>query len=174
VCSVASARGVLLHGPSGCGKTLLARTLLAALPCAVFAAKGYACCAELRFATNAVRSSDLLSRYLGGTEKAIRELFARARRAAPSVVWLDEIDALAASRADVDDESDGALARRTLSALLAELDGVGGREGVLVLAATSRLALVDSALLRPGRFDRLLLVPPPDRDDRREVIDCVV
>ncbi len=152
---VTPARGVLLEGPSGCGKTMMANALLQSLPFAVFA----------------VKASDLLSRYLGGTERAIRELFARARRVAPSVVWLDEIDVLGASR-DQDGGDDGgdAIGRRTLSALLAELDGVSERDGVLILAATSRLSHVDSALLRPGRFDRVLRVPLPTHADRVAIL----
>lgn len=152
---VTAARGVLLEGPSGCGKTLLATALLQSVPFAVFA----------------VKASDLLSRYLGGTERAIRELFARARRAAPSVVWIDEIDVLAARREhEAGDGGDDALGRRTLSALLAELDGVGERDGVVILAATSRLAHIDAALLRPGRFDRVLHVGAPSLADRAAIV----
>jgi AAA+ superfamily predicted ATPase/energy-coupling factor transporter ATP-binding protein EcfA2 len=154
---VTPARGVLLEGPSGCGKTLLATALLRSVPFAVFA----------------VKASDLLSRYLGGTERAIRELFARARRAAPSVVWIDEIDVLAARREHESGDGGGgddALSRRTLSALLAELDGVGERDGVVILAATSRLAHIDAALLRPGRFDRVLRVGLPSHGDRAAIV----
>lgn len=152
---VTPARGVLLEGPSGCGKTLLATALLQSVPFAVFA----------------VKASDLLSRYLGGTERSIRELFARARRAAPSVVWIDEIDVLAARREhESGDGGDDALSRRTLSALLAELDGVGERDGVVILAATSRLAHIDAALLRPGRFDRVLHVGAPSLADRVAIV----
>jgi SpoVK/Ycf46/Vps4 family AAA+-type ATPase len=91
---------------------------------------------------------------------------------APSVVWLDEIDVLGASRDQGDDSSGGgdAVGRRTLSALLAELDGVCDRDGVLILAATSRLSHVDSALLRPGRFDRVLRIPPPTHADRVAIV----
>jgi SpoVK/Ycf46/Vps4 family AAA+-type ATPase len=112
----------------------------------------------------------LLSRYFGGSESAVRALFGKARRAAPSIVWLDEIDTLAPTRDEQADDGTGALGRRILSTLLAEMDGISGRDGVLVLAATSRLDLIDAALLRPGRFDRLLCVPLPGASDRCAVL----
>ncbi len=147
---VRKSSGALLYGPSGNGKTLLAKTAAAASGRAVLAVKG----------------SQLFGQYVGETEAAIRSLFRHAAELAPSVILIDEIDALGASRDDGADR----VGVRALSTLLAELDGTSGRGDVMLLACTNRPGAVDSALLRPGRIDDLILVPPPDEVDREAIL----
>lgn len=144
------ARGLLLFGPPGCSKTLLARAL--------------ACEARANFIS--VKGSELYSKYVGESEKAVARVFSRARQAAPAIVFFDEIDGLTTARG-----AGGAGVReRVLSQLLSELDGLQQRTAVVVVAATNRPDLLDAALLRPGRFDRLLHVPPPDEAGRAAVL----
>jgi SpoVK/Ycf46/Vps4 family AAA+-type ATPase len=139
-------RGTLLYGPPGCSKTLLVR--------AVASESG------LNFLS--VKGPELFSKWVGESEKAVKALFSRARAAAPSVVFFDEIDALASDRGGGGEGGGGSsVGERVLNQLLAELDGFEPLEGVAVIAATNRPDLIDPALLRPGRFDRLLYVPPP-------------
>jgi transitional endoplasmic reticulum ATPase len=147
---VRSARGVLLHGGPGVGKTLLARALAR----------------ESQANFIAVRGPELFNMYLGETERAVRELFARARQAAPCVVFFDELDALAPARGVADSQT----AERVVAQLLTEMDGIQGLQGVVVLAATNRPELIDPALLRPGRFDMLVALPPPDREARLAIL----
>lgn len=142
--SLAQQAGVLLYGPSGCGKTLCAHAFASALHLPFISIKG----------------PELYSKYLGETEGLIRRLFERARQVAPSVIFFDEIDALAPTRSG-DTEGMGGMGQRVLSQLLNEMDGVSARSGVLLLACTSRPDLLDPALLRPGRFERLVYVGPP-------------
>ncbi|KAL3534715.1 hypothetical protein ACH5RR_003176 [Cinchona calisaya] len=143
--------GVLMFGPPGCSKTLLARAVASE--------------AGLNFL--AVKGPELFSKWVGESEKAVRSLFAKARANAPSIIFFDEIDGLAVIRGK---ESDGvSVSDRVLSQLLVELDGLHERINVTVIAATNRPDKVDSALLRPGRFDRLLYVGPPDINDRQEI-----
>lgn len=146
-------KGVLLYGPPGCSKTLLAKAL---------ATEG-----GMNFL--AVRGPELFSKWVGDSERAVRRVFARARRAAPSVVFFDEIDALAGRRGG-DGSSASGVADRVLSQLLQELDGVSDRGAVVVVAATNRPDLLDEAMLRPGRFDRLHFVAPPNRAGREAVL----
>jgi len=141
--------GVLLHGPPGTGKTLLAR--------AVAGESG------VNFVH--VKGPELLDRYVGESEAAVRELFERARHAAPSIVFLDEIDALAGRRGESHEATE-----RVLSQLLTELDRVTGDPSVVVLAATNRFDALDAALLRPGRLEEHLLVPAPSEPARREIL----
>ncbi|GAB2933142.1 hypothetical protein GCM10027047_31940 [Rhodococcus aerolatus] len=144
-------RGVLLYGPPGCGKTFLVRAL---------AGSG-------RLSVHAVKGGELMDRWVGASEKAVRDLFARARGSAPSLVFLDEVDALAPRRGQ---SSDSGVADRVVAALLTELDGVEPLRDVVVLGATNRPELVDPALLRPGRLERLVFVPPPDAQARAAVL----
>lgn len=114
-----------------------------------------------------VKGAELLSKWVGESERAVRELFRRARQAAPSLIFLDEIDALAPVRGQA---SDGGTTDRVVAALLTELDGVEALHNVVVIGATNRPDLVDPALLRPGRLERLVYVPPPDAEARAEIL----
>jgi SpoVK/Ycf46/Vps4 family AAA+-type ATPase len=144
-------KGILLHGPSGTGKTMLA--------------KAVATESEANFIS--VRGPELLSKWVGESERGIREVFRRARQAAPCVIFFDELDALAPVRGM---GGDSMVTERVVSQLLTELDGVQGLQGVVVLAATNRIELIDPALLRAGRFDKLVEVPLPDKDARRAIL----
>ncbi|GAA0710473.1 AAA family ATPase [Dactylosporangium roseum] len=144
-------RGVLLYGPPGCGKTFLVKAIAGTGKANVLSVKG----------------AELLSKWVGESERAVRELFRRAREAAPTLVFLDEVDALAPTRGQA---TDGGTTDRVVAALLTELDGVEALRNVVVIGATNRPDLVDPALLRPGRLERLVFVPPPDADARAEIL----
>ncbi len=141
-------RGVLLSGPPGSGKTLLARALANQCEASFISIKG----------------PELLSKWIGESEKGIREVFRRAKQAAPCIVFFDEIDAIAARRGI---EIDGHAVDRVIAQLLTEMDGIEGRAGVIVVAATNRSDLIDPALLRPGRFDLVVELEYPDESERR-------
>lgn len=144
-------RGVLLYGPPGCGKTFVVRAL---------ASTG-------QLSVHAVKGSELMDKWVGSSERAVRELFRRARDSAPSLVFLDEIDALAPRRGQ---SFDSGVTDRVVAALLTELDGVNPLRDVVVLGATNRPELIDPALLRPGRLERLVFVEPPDAAARRDIL----
>lgn len=144
------AKGILLHGPPGTGKTLLARAVATESQANFISVKGPA----------------LMSKWVGESEKGVREMFRRAKQAAPCLVFFDEVDALAPVRGGADDSH---VTERVISQLLTELDGIEEVRGVVVLAATNRLDIVDPALLRPGRFDSLVAIPLPDEVARLAV-----
>jgi transitional endoplasmic reticulum ATPase len=144
-------RGVLLYGPPGCGKTFVVRAL---------ASSG-------RLSVHAVKGAELMDKWVGSSEKAVRELFDRASDSAPSLIFLDEIDALAPRRGQ---SFDSGVTDRVVAALLTELDGIEPLRDVVVLGATNRPDLIDPALLRPGRLEKLVFVEPPDADARREIL----
>ena len=144
-------KGILLYGPSGTGKTLLA--------------KAVATESEANFIS--VRGPELLSKWVGESERGIREVFRRARQAAPCIIFFDEIDAIAPVRGF---GGDSMVTERVVSQLLTELDGIQPLSGVVVLAATNRIDMLDPALLRAGRFDKLLYVPLPDRAARLQIL----
>ncbi|WP_049982983.1 AAA family ATPase [Halorubrum sp. BV1] len=145
--------GVLLHGPPGTGKTLLARAIAG----------------ESGVNFIQVAGPELLDRYVGESEKAVRELFDRARQAAPAIVFFDEIDAIAADRDGAGGDGSG-VGERVVSQLLTELDRASDNPNLVVLAATNRRNALDPALLRPGRLETHVEVPAPDRDARRKIL----
>jgi len=144
-------RGILLHGPSGTGKTLLA--------------KAVATESEANFIS--VRGPELLSKWVGESERGIREIFKRARTSSPCVIFFDEIDSIAPIRGA---GGETAVSERVVSQLLTELDGMENMHGVVVLAATNRADMIDPALLRPGRFDKIIQIPLPDKESRKSIL----
>ncbi|OBJ69168.1 AAA family ATPase [Mycobacterium sp. 1274756.6] len=144
-------RGVLLYGPPGCGKTFLVRAL---------ASSG-------RLSVHAVKGPELLDKWVGSSEKAVRDLFRRARDSAPALVFLDEIDALAPRRGQT---VDSGVSDRVVAALLTELDGVEPLRDVVIVGASNRPDLIDPALLRPGRLEKLVFVEPPDAAARADIL----
>lgn len=147
---VEAPRGVLLSGPPGSGKTLIARALANQCEASFISIKG----------------PELLSKWVGESEKGIREVFRRAKQAAPCLVFFDEIDALAPRRGG---GNDGNVGDRVIAQLLTEMDGIEGRAGVIVLAATNRPELIDTALLRPGRFDLVVELRNPEEEERQAI-----
>src|ERR687891_609042 len=145
-------KGILLYGPPGTGKTLMA--------------KAAANESEANFIS--IKGPELLSKCVGESEKGVREIFRKARQAAPCIIFFDEVDAIAPRRGA--DFGDSHVTERLISQLLTELDGLEVLTNVIVIAATNRPDIIDTALLRPGRFDRLLYVPSPDRDSRIQII----
>jgi transitional endoplasmic reticulum ATPase len=145
-------KGILMHGPSGTGKTMLA--------------KAVATESEANFIS--VKGPELLSKWIGESERGIREIFRRARQAAPCVVFFDEIDSIAPIRGM---EGVNAGTERMVSQLLTEMDGIQELNGVVIIAATNRLDMIDSALLRPGRFDKIVFVPKPDISTRLKILE---
>ncbi|KAJ1645250.1 hypothetical protein LPJ64_003150 [Coemansia asiatica] len=146
-------RGVLLYGPPGCSKTTLVKVIATQTRASFFSLSG----------------ASVFSPYVGDSEKAVREIFRKARASAPAVLFFDEIESMVGRRTA---ESTGdSVQERVLSTMLNEMDGVDGmQDGVLVIGATNRIDMVDAALLRPGRFDRVVYVPPPDELARREIL----
>ncbi|MHA1557553.1 MAG: CDC48 family AAA ATPase [Candidatus Heimdallarchaeota archaeon] len=146
-------RGVLLFGPPGCGKTLLA--------------KAVATESEVNFIS--IKGPALLSKWVGESEKAVREIFRKAKMASPSIVFFDEIDSLAPKRGS--GFGDSGTTERVISQLLTEIDGLEMMKQIVIIAATNRPDIVDSALLRPGRFDRYVLIPPPTQKSRLKILE---
>ena len=147
-------KGVLLVGPPGCGKTMLAKAVASSTDCAFIRLVG----------------SELAQKYIGEGGRMVRELFDLAREKAPSIVFIDEIDAIGAKRLDTATSGDREV-QRTLMQLLAELDGFDALENVKLISATNRPDILDEALLRPGRFDRIIEIPLPDDDGRKAILD---
>ena len=148
---VKSPKGILLYGPPGTGKTMIA--------------KAVATTSEANFIS--VKGPELLSKWVGESEKGVREIFRKARQAAPCIVFFDELDAVAPTRGGSDGDSH--VTERVISQMLTEMDGLEDLKGVVVIGATNRPDMIDEALLRPGRFDRLLEVPVPDREARMQI-----
>ncbi len=145
-------KGILMYGPPGTGKTLMA--------------KAAAHESEANFIS--IKGPELLSKWVGESEKGVREVFRKARQAAPCIVFFDEIDAIAPTRGSLG--SDSHVTERVISQLLTEMDGLEVLSNVIIIAATNRPDIIDAALLRPGRFDRLLYVPPPDKEARMQIL----
>ncbi|MEM2032348.1 MAG: AAA family ATPase, partial [Candidatus Woesearchaeota archaeon] len=143
-------RGVLLYGPPGTGKTLLAKAIAN----------------EAKANFISIKGPELLSKWLGESERAIRKIFAKARQTSPSIVFIDEIDSIAPRRGSGIHSS----VESVVNQLLTEIDGMQELRGVIVMAATNRPDIVDPALLRPGRFDRLIYVPQPDYKTRLSIL----
>lgn len=144
-------RGILLYGPPGCSKTLMAKALATETDKNFFAVKG----------------PELFNKYVGESERMIREVFKKARAASPSIIFFDEIDAMTMSRG----EGGGNVNDRILSSLLNEMDGIESLVNVTVLAGTNRPEVIDSALLRSGRIDRILYMGPPDLHSRIKIFE---
>ena len=148
---VATPKGILLHGPPGTGKTLIAKAL--------------AKMTESNFIS--VKGPELLSKWVGESEKGVREIFRKARQAAPCIIFFDEIDSLVPRRSGGDSTH---VSENVVSQILTEIDGLEELNDVLIIGATNRLDIVDEALLRPGRFDRIIEVPKPDAKGRKHIL----
>ena len=149
---IESPKGILLHGPPGTGKTLIAKAL--------------AKMTESNFIS--IKGPELLSKWVGESEKGVREMFRKARQAAPCIIFLDEVDALVPRRGG---GSDSHVTENVVSQILTEIDGLEELNNVLIIGATNRLDIVDEALLRPGRFDRIIKVPNPDTNGRKHIFE---
>ena len=145
-------KGILLFGPPGTGKTMLAKAVASE--------------SEANFIS--IKGPELLSKYVGESEKAVRDTFRKAKQAAPTVIFFDEIDSMAPERGS---STDVHVTERVVSQILTEIDGVEELKDVVVIAATNRPDIIDPALLRPGRFDRLIYVKPPDKEGRRKIFE---
>eukprot|EP00092_Neocalanus_flemingeri_P019952 GFUD01021611.1.p1 GENE.GFUD01021611.1~~GFUD01021611.1.p1 ORF type:complete len:834 (-),score=379.80 GFUD01021611.1:19-2520(-) len=151
---ISAPRGLLMYGPPGCSKTMIAKALANE--------------SGLNFLS--IKGPELFSKWVGESERAVREVFRKARQVKPSIVFFDEIDAIGGARGG-GGGGGGRVGDRVLAQLLTEMDGVEGLAGVTVVAATNRPDMMDQALLRPGRLDRVVYVPLPDMDTRRKVLE---
>jgi len=143
--------GILLYGPPGTGKTLLAKAIAN----------------ESKANFISIKGPEVMSKWVGESEKAVRELFKKAKQVAPTIVFLDEIDAIAPKRGAY---SGSHVTESVVNQILTSIDGLESMEGVVVIGATNRPDIIDSSLLRPGRFDRLILTPSPDLSSREEIL----
>ena len=146
-------KGILLYGPPGTGKTLIAKAVAHQAKATFIRMSG----------------SELVHKYIGEGAQLVRELFTMARERSPAIVFIDEIDSVGSTRTN-DGTSGSAEVQRTMMQLLAEMDGFDNRGEVRIMAATNRVDMLDPALLRPGRFDRVIAIPLPDRDARKEIL----
>jgi len=146
--------GVLLYGPPGCGKTLLAKAIANQSNANFISVKG----------------PELLDKYVGESERAVRVVFDRARSSQPCVIFFDELDSLCPKRGS---SSEGGVSERVVNQLLTEMDGMESRKGVFIIAATNRPELIDPAMMRPGRLDKLLYVPLPTPEDRVSILQTL-
>ena len=145
--------GVLLYGPPGCGKTLLAKAVAN----------------EARANFISIKGPELLNKYVGESEKAIRSLFIRARNSSPCIIFFDELDALVPKRSQENNNA----GERVVNQLLTEMDGLEERKQIFIIAATNRPDIIDPAMLRPGRLDKLLYVPLPSKEDRLSILQTI-
>lgn len=146
--------GVLLYGPPGCGKTLLAKAIAN----------------EAKSNFISIKGPELLNKYVGESEKAVRQLFIRARNSSPCIIFFDELDALCPKRS----MENNAATERVVNQLLTEMDGLEERKQVFIIAATNRPDIIDPAMLRPGRLDKLHYVPLPNENDRLSIIETII
>ena len=153
IVGISKAVGVLLYGPPGCGKTLLA--------------KAVANEAKANFIS--IKGPELLNKYVGESERAIRSLFIRAKNSSPCIIFFDELDALVPKRSQENNNS----SERVVNQLLTEMDGLEDRKQIFIIAATNRPDIIDPAMLRPGRLDKLLYVPLPDHNDRSSILETI-
>ena len=148
-------RGIVLFGAPGTGKTLLAKAIAN----------------EAKANFISIKGPELISKWVGESEKAIREIFKKAKQSSPSIIFLDEFESIAGMRSSNSQSGGSDVANRVVNQLLASMDGVESLDGVIVVAATNRPEMIDPALLRSGRFERVLHVPPPDKPARVAIMD---
>ncbi len=146
--------GILMVGPPGCGKTLLAKAIAR----------------ESGVNFISVKGPELLNMYVGESERAVRSLFQRARNSKPCVIFFDELDAIVSKRSDGSSGNDGGSSTRVVNQMLTEMDGVESRKGVFLMAASNRPDIIDPAILRPGRLDKIIYVGLPTQNDRCEIL----
>jgi transitional endoplasmic reticulum ATPase len=145
-------KGFMLYGPPGVGKTLLAKAVAT----------------ESKANFISVKGPEVLSKWVGESEKAVREIFKKAKQVAPCIVFLDEIDSIAPRRGSL---GDSGVTERMVNQLLTSLDGIETLQGVVVIGATNRPDIIDNALVRSGRFDKMIYIPPPDRESRLKIFE---